>query len=170
MPVTIAQPAVVAVTELIASHVNVTCNGGSDGKIVLNPATGGSGAGYQYSSDGGTTWQAGTTFSGLAANTYQMKAQDGNGCLSANVPVIITEPAALPAPVLESITFVDPNVVLVWSSVSGQKYRVQYTTDLTPTLTWTDLTPDVTAGGTTATYTDVGASAPRYYRVVTVCP
>jgi Bacterial Ig-like domain (group 3)/SprB repeat len=93
--VTITQPAVVAVTEATGSHVNVTCNGNSTGTIVLNTATGGSGSGYQYSKDGGSTWQSGTSFSGLAAATYQMKAKDGNGCLSANVAVTITQPSAV---------------------------------------------------------------------------
>jgi hypothetical protein len=107
-----------------------------------------------------------------------MKAKDGNGCLSANVPVIVTEPAAAAQPEITSITFVGPDVVLVWSSVSGTKYRVQYTTDLTPVITWTDLTgpssvplvSDVTASGATATYTDASAPAPQFYRVLTVCP
>ncbi|MCY2924824.1 MAG: hypothetical protein NT031_05195, partial [Planctomycetota bacterium] len=110
--------------------------------------------------------------------TYQMKAKDGNGCLSANTPVIITEPAAVPNPVFQSINLVGPDVVLVWSSVAGQKYRVQCTANLTPTITWTDLTgpasvplvPDVTAPGLTSTYTDAAAPAPRYYRILVVCP
>ena len=39
------QPAgtAVTVTENTGSHVDVTCNGGSDGTIVMNTATGGSG-------------------------------------------------------------------------------------------------------------------------------
>jgi hypothetical protein len=63
------------------------------------------------------------------------------------------------------------DVTLVWSSLAGQTYRVQYTTDLTPTITWTDLTPDVPATGATATYTDhAGAATQRFYRIKIVCP
>ena len=47
VPVTITQPTAVSVT--VASQGNVTCNGGSDGTIVMNTATGGSGSGYTYS-------------------------------------------------------------------------------------------------------------------------
>lgn len=59
----------------------VTCNGGTDGEITISAVTGGSGAGYQYSIDGGTTYQAGATFTGLAAGTYNCFVMDGTGCL-----------------------------------------------------------------------------------------
>ena len=52
VPVIISQPTAVTVTENTGSHANVTCNGGSDGTIVMNIATGGSGSGYTYSKDG----------------------------------------------------------------------------------------------------------------------
>ena len=91
VPVIISQPDVVTVTENTGSHVNVTCNGGSDGTIVMNTATGGSGSGYTYS-DGGA-YQSSPTFSGLTATTYTMTAKDSAGCVSAGVPVIISQPA-----------------------------------------------------------------------------
>jgi hypothetical protein len=117
--VTLTEPTVVAVTENTGSHVNVTCNGGSDGTIVLNAATGGSGAGYQYSKDGGANYQAGTTFSGLTAGTYQMKAKDGNGCLSANVPVTITQPSAVVAAAGPDKTVCPGNSVGIGGSPTG---------------------------------------------------
>ena len=59
---------------------------------------------------------------------------------------------------------------LVWSSVAGATYRVQYKNDLTDP-DWTDLTPDVTAGGATATKIDsFGAQTQRFYRISVVCP
>ena len=70
-------------------------------------------------------------------------------------------------------------VTLVWDSLAGQAYRVQYRSDLNPTSTWTDLTgpasvpltPDVTATRATATYTyDAAAATPRFYRIFIVCP
>ncbi|HOX56676.1 MAG TPA: autotransporter-associated beta strand repeat-containing protein [Verrucomicrobiota bacterium] len=90
--VVLTAPAAVALTEDTDSRVNATCNGGNNGQIVLNSATGGSDAGYQYSKDAGATWQSGMVFSGLSAATYQMIARDGNGCLSPNLPVTITQP------------------------------------------------------------------------------
>ena len=59
---------------------------------------------------------------------------------------------------------------MIKSSLSGQTYRVQYKNNLDD-LTWTDLTPDVTAGGATATKMDsVGSQSQRFYRVSIVCP
>ncbi|MFN8341234.1 MAG: gliding motility-associated C-terminal domain-containing protein [Cyclobacteriaceae bacterium] len=87
----VAEPAPVTFT---TAATNVTCNGGSDGSIAIT-ASGGSGAGYQYSSDGGATFQAGSTFSGLAAGSYTIQVKDGNNCTSATAVVTITEPTAI---------------------------------------------------------------------------
>jgi hypothetical protein len=80
----------------LAAQVNVTCNGGNNGSITANAATGGSGAGYTYSIDG-VNYQAGLAFSGLAAGAYTLTAQDGNGCVSTGVPVTLTQPTVLVA-------------------------------------------------------------------------
>ncbi|MBI3133202.1 MAG: gliding motility-associated C-terminal domain-containing protein [Bacteroidetes bacterium] len=70
---------------------DVTCNAGADGQIVVSAPAGGQGAPYTYSIDGGVTFQAGTTFSGLTAGTYTIIAQDGTGCMGAE-QVVIDEP------------------------------------------------------------------------------
>ena len=80
VPVIISQPTAVTVTENTDLHTDVTCYGGSDGTIVMNTATGGSGSGYTYSSDG-VTYQSSPTFSGLSTNTYTMTAKDSAGCV-----------------------------------------------------------------------------------------
>jgi len=76
---------------------NVTCFGKNNGSIVISSPTGGSGA-YQYSRNGGVTWQAGGTFSPLAPGTYNIVMRDAavptctrtlNGALQ------ITQPAQL---------------------------------------------------------------------------
>lgn len=59
--------------------VNVACNGASTGQINFNGTTGGLGA-YQYSIDGGSTFQSGTNFSGLAAGTYNLAVRDDSVC------------------------------------------------------------------------------------------
>ena len=46
-----------------------------------------------------------------------------------------------------------PNVVITWNSFANQTYRVQYVTDLATT-NWFNLVPDVTATGSTASFTD----------------
>jgi hypothetical protein len=57
------------------------------------------------------------------------------------------------------------NIVIAWPSVSNSVYRVQYEADLASS-NWIDLTPDVTATGSSASFTNRTAGAgPRYYRV-----
>ena len=51
---------------------------GTDGQIVV-AATGGSGP-YTYSVDGGSTFQPGDTFTGLTDGSYDVVAEDVNGC------------------------------------------------------------------------------------------
>jgi hypothetical protein len=97
--VTITQPSAVTFT---TSQVNEICNGQSVGSITVT-ASGGSGSGYTYSMDNGSTFQAGNQFTGLSAGTYQIVVKDGSGCLSGATPVIITQPALLSCSVSPSI-------------------------------------------------------------------
>ncbi len=57
-----------------------TCYDSSNGSITVT-ASGGVGS-YQYSINGGSTWQSSNSFTGLAATTYTVRVKDGNGCLS----------------------------------------------------------------------------------------
>lgn len=62
------------------STVNVACNGGNSGSITVN-LTGGKSA-FQYSKDGGSTYQTGNTFTGLTAGNYAIKVKDASGCFA----------------------------------------------------------------------------------------
>ncbi len=74
------------------THTNVSCNGGSDGSIVVT-ATGGV-APYQYSIDNGVTFQVSNVFTGLnAAGVYNVVVIDSKSCVSPATLVPITEPA-----------------------------------------------------------------------------
>ena len=70
------------VTELPAvlistvATTDVACNGANDGDITIT-AQGGSGT-YQYSIDGGTTFQAANNFTGLGAGAYAVVIRDAN--------------------------------------------------------------------------------------------
>lgn len=79
--VTITEPAGINHTN---SVTNASC-GQSNGSISVT-ASGGNPA-YQYSIDGGATWQAGSTFINLAAGNYDVMVMDANSCTS----TIITE-------------------------------------------------------------------------------
>ncbi|PWU19813.1 MAG: hypothetical protein C5B50_05135 [Verrucomicrobia bacterium] len=68
-------------------------------------------------------------------------------------------------PVIQSVAVSNSVVLLSWSAIAGQSYRLQSKTNATDT-TWNDLAPDVTASGPTASGTDgSGIDVQRFYRV-----
>ena len=89
------------VLSAFVSKTNVTCNGGTDGSITVMGATGGYGT-YEYSINGGTTWQASGTFTGLPPATYDVRIRDAahTGCVKIlDNAVVISQPAILSATV-----------------------------------------------------------------------
>ncbi len=60
-------------------NTQATC-GAANGTITIE-ATGGTGS-LMYSIDAGVTFQASNIFTGLAANTYSIVVEDGNGCIA----------------------------------------------------------------------------------------
>jgi gliding motility-associated-like protein len=75
---------------------DLTCNADNSGAIQV-VASGGTGS-YTYSNDGGTSFQAGPVFSGLAAGSYDIVVMDAAGC-DATQTIVVNEPAALTATV-----------------------------------------------------------------------
>lgn len=69
-------------TAVALSQVSSNC-GTASGSITVGTVTGGT-SGYTYSIDGGTNYQAGTTFSSLLAGTYTITVKDANNCLTTN--------------------------------------------------------------------------------------
>lgn len=70
----------VIIQPAVALHVDIavvpeTAAGANDGRIILSNPTGGSGS-YEYSIDGGTTWQSGLGFSPLAPGDYTVIMRD----------------------------------------------------------------------------------------------
>lgn len=86
---TISSPAPVAFT---TNPQNVKCTNGNSGSISV-AAQGGSGS-YQFSKDGGATWQNSATFSGLVAGSYSILVKDSKGCeaIRGAIDIDITEP------------------------------------------------------------------------------
>ncbi|TRX07877.1 T9SS type B sorting domain-containing protein [Flavobacterium gawalongense] len=81
---------------LTFTQANVSCNGGSNGSIVITAAAGI--APYQYSIDNGVTFQPSNVFTGLnAAGTYNVIVKDSKNCISAPTSITITQPNALSA-------------------------------------------------------------------------
>ncbi|HPJ63601.1 SprB repeat-containing protein, partial [Lentimicrobium sp.] len=80
------------------ASTNVTCFGGNDGTISITNPQNGSGV-YEYSIDGGVTWQNSGLYTGLTPGTYVVMLRDANAHENEVTldTVIITEPAILAA-------------------------------------------------------------------------
>ncbi|MBI2968117.1 MAG: SBBP repeat-containing protein [Bacteroidetes bacterium] len=87
--VSINEPTLLTFT---VSQTDISCNGGGDGTFNI-AATGGI-TPYQFSGDGGTTFQSSNIFDSLAAGNYTIVVRDNNGCDSTSA-VTLTEPAAI---------------------------------------------------------------------------
>ncbi len=91
----VAQPSVLNAT---VTQTNVTCNGDDDGTITLSSPTGGGYGTYEYSINGGTSWQSTGTYTGLAPATYDIRIRDAanTACeIILNGGLEITEPVVL---------------------------------------------------------------------------
>ncbi len=94
----ITEPPVLSAT--IAS-TNVTCFGGGDGTITISAPLGGYGT-YEYSINGGGSWQASGNFTALSPGTYNIRIRDAvyTGCVIVlNPALVITQPPVLKATV-----------------------------------------------------------------------
>ena len=92
----ITQPAILKAT---VTPTMVTCFGANDGIITITNPTGGFGT-YEYSVNGGGSWQLANIFNGLAPGTYDVRIRDAvnPACeIILNPGVPITEPAILSA-------------------------------------------------------------------------
>jgi gliding motility-associated-like protein len=86
----INEPADIAFT---SSTVATSCNGGSDGSITINAPSGGT-APYEYSIDGGASFQVSPVFNGLPAGSYNLVVQDANFCQQTGTATI-TQPSLI---------------------------------------------------------------------------
>lgn len=73
--------------------VDLTCPDGADGEIDFANVVGGTGGPYNYSIDGGATYQGTSLFTGLTSGTYTVFVEDANGCLGSST-VTLNEPIA----------------------------------------------------------------------------
>ena len=77
------------------------CNGAANGTVTFSPI-GGAGP-YQYSSDGGVTYQASRGFGGLAAAPHSFRIKDNVGCIK-DTTIVLTQPTLLSANALSNAT------------------------------------------------------------------
>lgn len=100
-----------------------------------------------------------------AAGYYSVIVANSSGSVTSQVAVLsVTLP---PPPQMFPLKRTGSNAVQVsWTSIPGRTYRVQMATNLARP-DWVPLTPDVEAGGPTASRTDqLDGSPARFYRVL----
>ncbi len=96
---------------------------------------------------------------------------NGVPALSVTSTFTVTVNAAVPSPVIESISVSNGVATITWNTSVAHTYRLQYKDNLDNlgNTNWTDLLPDVRVSGATATvYNSVGNSTQRFYRVIVV--
>ena len=109
---------------------NVTCFGAANGTITINGAAGGYGT-YEYTVNGGTTWQASNSFTGLAPGFYNVRIRDAANpacIITINGSVNVTEPPILNANVARTNVTCNgaANGTITISSPSGGYGTYQY--------------------------------------------
>ncbi len=77
-------------TASVLSQTDVSCSGGADGSVTVT-STGGL-APFEFSIDGGNSWQPDSTFTGLSGGVYTVIAKDFNGCTDGVAVTIVERP------------------------------------------------------------------------------
>jgi gliding motility-associated-like protein len=113
------------------SSTNVTCFGASDGSITISGAGGGHSS-YEYSINGGASWQASGIYTGLTPGTYSVMIRDAGftNCYKVlNGMLLITQPAVLGASVSSTMVtcFGADDGTISITGVSGGSGSYQYT-------------------------------------------
>ena len=101
-PVILSTPTAPSITNV--SSTDPTDCGLADGTITVT-ATGGQGS-YEYSNDGGSTWQASNTFTGLTGGSYDIQVRNANGSCIVQGPVEVLVDKI--SPTLSSIASTHP--------------------------------------------------------------
>ena len=162
----ITQPAPVNFTLNITA---ATC-GNSNGTITVANASGGAGN-YQFSVDGGNTWQTSVMFDSLNATTYTVVLQDGNACTATQTTVINN----ISGPVISNIAVTDLKcngdsggaIVLTQSSGTGP---FQYSINNGQTLQMGNVFNNLAAGNYDLTVVDQNGCVADSFIVVNEPP
>ena len=119
---------------------NVSDCGSADGQITIM-ASGGTTGVFEYSVDGGTTWQASNIFSGLVAGSYPIMVRNLDGSCEVSGPTVQLVPPAAPEIDFVAVTNpsgcgVDNGVITVNASGGDPNLPLQYSID--GGATWTN--------------------------------
>jgi uncharacterized repeat protein (TIGR03803 family) len=163
--------------------------GGTDGAVPFAGLAQGSDGGFYGTTEFGGTNNSGTVFKisaiGALTRLYSftggddganpeavlVQGRDGNlygttcngGAWGAGTVFRLSVGPAAPA--FQTVTLTNGTLSLTWSTAAGERYQLQYTSDVSSS-NWTDLGSAVTATGATLRVTNSVANGPRrFYRV-----
>lgn len=160
-PVLPAQPNR-TVNELTALVVTNTASDTDLPALTLNYVLIAPPAGATIDANGLITWTPSQAQAPSTNAIITVVSDNGSPSLSATNSFTVV---VAPPPVIRAISVGTGAVTITWSSAAGNNYRLQYKNTLADT-NWNDLAPDITAGGSTTTATNVvSGSAQRFYRV-----
>lgn len=100
----LTEPALLTIDTILT--VDVTCFGGNDGVVELNPE--GGVTPYLFSFDG-LTWQTDSNFTTMQAGTYTFTVKDAYGCLASITAVVLSQPDPV-------VVDAGPNITILYSS------------------------------------------------------
>ncbi|MBL7817600.1 MAG: SprB repeat-containing protein [Saprospiraceae bacterium] len=119
--------------ELIFTTTNqsVSCENTSDGLISFNSVSGGSGSGYQFSIDFGSSFQTSNIFKNLAVGKYNVRIKDGLGCLSVarQLEISFLSPIVFQTSTYNGSCGSKTNGVITVSNISGGNAPYKYSKD-----------------------------------------
>ena len=142
-----------------ATPVSASC-GNNNGSITISTPTGGT-APYEYSIDGGTTWQTSNVFSGLAQGSYTVIVRDAPAVCNISIPVTVNSAGNLAttvASVATACTGVSNGSITI-STAAGtgpHTFKLDANAAVQGTLPYTF--SNVTAGTHTVIVTDLATS------------
>ncbi|MBK6384693.1 MAG: gliding motility-associated C-terminal domain-containing protein [Chitinophagaceae bacterium] len=123
LSIDVAEPTVLTAT---VAMIPVVCNGQNNGIITIT--SGGGISPYEYSIDGGTTWQSSNVFNVTAGN-YTVTIRDVNNCITTQT-INVTEPASLTAFSANSAASCDGgNDGVITVTANGGNSGYQYSLD-----------------------------------------
>jgi gliding motility-associated-like protein len=105
------------------SKADLNCFGDASGQILFSNYTGGTGM-YNYSNDGGNTWQGNELFENLSAGSYHLMIRDAlvHTCVQqVATNVVLTQPTELKASISNNLIecFGDSTGEIIFSNFSG---------------------------------------------------
>ena len=137
-----------ALDAVITTQADADCFGAFTGSLTVAAVAGSGTPPYEYSINGGSSWQATGVFTNLAANNYTVLVRDINLCVKP-VPVIISQPTQLTASIsaLTHVSCNGGNDASVTITVTAGAGTTPYTFSIDGGTTWQ---PDGIFSGLTA--------------------